>query len=142
MTRLYGRSRKVLEVPDAIYKIVGEGPEKEALFKLTAALGLERNIIFKQGVEEKELTLHYRDCDIFILVSRQLNEVKKWKDSGSCSWKLRLRVNPQLARKAEASGSVIDGYTGLLVEPDNIEAIADAIIRAALRHDTSRKISC
>ena len=52
-----------------IYKIVGQGPEAEMLYKLAKQLEIDDVVYFEESLPEKELVLRYQEAHIFILPS-------------------------------------------------------------------------
>lgn len=47
--------------------IIGEGPERENLYKLAKSLNVEENIIFLGSVSNEKIGDYYRACDLFLL---------------------------------------------------------------------------
>jgi len=57
------------KIPDSKLIIVGRGPEKEKLERLSQTLKIERKIMFKGYVSEKELMRCYQDSEIVVVPS-------------------------------------------------------------------------
>ncbi len=55
--------------PDTRLVIVGEGPEKEPLMKLSKELGVGENVIFTGGIPNEKLPSFYGSSDVFVLPS-------------------------------------------------------------------------
>ena len=62
------------KVPDAVYLVVGSGPEEVHLRKLVHDLGLEGQVVFVSGVPDAELPLYYNCCSVFIMPSYEIKE--------------------------------------------------------------------
>ena len=60
---------KKLAPKDCTYLIVGDGPYRENLEKLTRELGLEDQVIFRGMVQPKEVPLYYQMSDLFLCAS-------------------------------------------------------------------------
>jgi len=56
--------------PKIILNIVGSGPEKENLFKLTKKLGLENNVKFLGHFDRKQISALYKNHKVLILPSK------------------------------------------------------------------------
>ena len=120
----------VRRFPDLEYFIVGDGPEREYLERLTGELGLSQCVIFTGEVDEAALISYYRACDLFVLTSMEIEA------SGECEGFGIVFLEAGACAKAvigSRSGgipeAVIDGVTGLLVEESDINATAEAIIK-------------
>ena len=114
-------------VPEAVFVIAGDGPDRERLQKLAADLCLQRRVVFlgfRQDIAEL-----LSCCDAFVLPS--LFE-------GLCLVLLEAMAagKPVVATDIAGTNEVIlPGETGLLVPSANAEALAAAIKRVL--HDPS-----
>lgn len=116
--------------PDIVYRIVGSGPQETALRKLAAELGVSNQVIFTGEVDEGALTAYYRGCDIFILTSRQIRARGEVEGFGIVFLEAAVFAKPVIAaRSGGISDAVLDGVTGLLVDPAEPETIAGAAIK-------------
>jgi glycosyltransferase involved in cell wall biosynthesis len=107
--------------------VVGDGPERESLESLAEELGLEEHIRFAGSVEEIER--YYHLAQLFILPSRSEGLPNALLEAMACGL-------PAIATCVGGIPDVVvDGETGLLVPPDDEDALADAIER--LLHDLS-----
>jgi glycosyltransferase involved in cell wall biosynthesis len=133
VARLYPRKRLVdlLEaakllaprIPDLVVRIVGRGPEYEALQATHARLGLERRVCFLGDVPARELAVEYASADLFCLPSVQ-------EAFGIVFAEAMAARLPVVACRAAAVPEVVDdGRTGLLVTPRRPGEIAAAIER-------------
>ncbi|MCB8820201.1 glycosyltransferase family 4 protein [Microvirga rosea] len=123
--------------PDLELLIVGDGPDRNLLTSLAAELSLERNVIFRGWAEKAELPDLYRSGDIFVLPSR---------DEGMPNVLLEAMASGLPAVATRISGSeelVVHGETGLLVPPEDADALAAALAElsdnAALRTEFGRR---
>ncbi|MFH1565142.1 MAG: glycosyltransferase family 4 protein [bacterium] len=115
------------ELRDVVYIVVGDGPKMEDLKRLSASEGWQLPIIFTGRISDEELDLWYRMCDVFILTPKKSEfDVEGfgivYAEASSYS---KPVIGSRLAGICEA---VQDGVTGVLVEPDNIEEIGQAIV--------------
>ena len=70
MIRALHRVRR--EVPDVLYAIVGDGPERPALERLVAREGLGGHVRFLGEVDDEDLVPCYQQCDLFVHPNRQV----------------------------------------------------------------------
>jgi glycosyltransferase involved in cell wall biosynthesis len=110
-------------VPDAVYEIVGDGGDRPRLEHLAHDLGIEKHVRFRGALTAGQLKACYERCDVFILPS--LGE-----GFGIVFLEAMMCGKPCIGADAGAIPEVIEnGRTGLLVEPDNAEAIAVSLVR-------------
>lgn len=119
----------LLKRPDARFLIAGKGPEEAELFESVKRMGLLGKVVLAGHREDPATFL--KALDVYVQSS--------WGEGmGSVLIEASACGTPICATRAGGIPEVIDdGETGLLVEPRNPEALADAILRmlgdAALR---------
>jgi phosphatidyl-myo-inositol dimannoside synthase len=64
-------ARLVREIPQAVYLIVGQGPEEQNLRKLATELGIADSVRFAGRIPEELLPDCYSLCDVFAMVNRE-----------------------------------------------------------------------
>ncbi|MCW5626574.1 MAG: glycosyltransferase, exosortase A system-associated [Burkholderiales bacterium] len=122
-------------VPDAAVLLVGGGPQEVALKAQAARLGLEGQIVFTGRVPHSEVTRYYDLVDVFAYPRK--------------SMRLTELVTPLKPLEAMAQGHLLaasavgghrelirNGETGVLFEPDNPAALADALAGLLSRRDS------
>jgi phosphatidylinositol alpha-1,6-mannosyltransferase len=128
-------------VPEAIYLIVGQGPERDRLARLVAELQLETRVVFAGVVADDELCAYYRTCDVFVQPNYQFNGDNEgfglvFLEAAACGCAVVA------GRAGGVPEAVKDGETGLLVDGTSVEQTSDAISRllldANLRSEFSR----
>lgn len=108
-----------------LYLVVGNGPEREELDRLSESLGLtENDVKFAGFVADEELPFYYSACDIFVM----LNEMKSEEDFegfGFVFAEAGAYGKPSIGGNNAGPKEVIDHQkTGFLVNPDSeIEVI-------------------
>ena len=114
-----------------VYLIAGTGREEDRLRRLAAELGLEDQVRFLGFVPDSDLPTVYGLCDLFVMPNRVTEETRLEGDiegfgitfieAGACG-------KPAIAgRSGGATEAVIDGETGILVDPHAAREIAAAI---------------
>lgn len=130
-------ARIAAQVPNVRYLIAGRGPEEARLRQLAADLNLNPVVEFVGFVSEADLPEYYGLCDLFVMPNRE-------EGDGDIEGFGMVFLEAAAAGKAVVAGksggtedSVVDGITGLLVNPENVAELADAF-RRLLLDDTLR----
>jgi len=132
---------KILEqVSGCKYVIVGDGKYKQQLVELTKKNKLENNIIFKSKLSDQEVAQYYQNCDVFIMCSRETPD-RDVEGFGLVYLEANSFGKPVIGGKSGGvEDAVVDGETGFLVEPENQDMIADAVIRLLTRPELAQKL--
>ena len=116
--------------PNVVYLIAGEGPEKTHLRDLVRTNGIEDNVIFAGEVPADELIHFYNTCDIFIMVPRYIEERGDVEGFGIVFLEANACGKPVIAgRSGGISEAVVDGRTGILVDPESVDQIKNAVLK-------------
>lgn len=118
---------------DVVYLIGGTGREENRLRQLTADLNLEDRVHFLGFVPDADLPTLYNLCDVFVMPNRVTEGTALAGDiegfgitfieAGSCE-------KPVIAgRSGGAVEAVLEGQTGILVDPTSDQEIAQAILQ-------------
>lgn len=59
--------KALVDLPNATYTIVGDGPDRETIEEQVRELGLEERVFLRTDVSDEELTGVYGEADVFIL---------------------------------------------------------------------------
>jgi phosphatidylinositol alpha-1,6-mannosyltransferase len=123
---------RILEAaPHARYTVVGDGDYRPQLERLALSTGVGAQVTFAGEVTDAELVKHYRSCSLFVLPSRASERASgQWEGEGFG----RVYVEAALAgkpvvgsRDGGAAEAVLEGKTGLLVNPCSPTEVADAV---------------
>jgi glycosyltransferase involved in cell wall biosynthesis len=120
--------------PDALpfYTIQGRGDDKARLERLVFYGGLQERVTFIDKLESREeLVSLYQGHDVFVMPSRFGCWDGKWRgegfgivyvEAGACGL-------PSVAYDCGGATDIIrNGENGLLIKPDNVEGLAEALI--------------
>ena len=105
-------------IPELEVRIVGGGPDALRLHRLAQELHLQRTVHWVGNATADSLACEYNRADVFCLPSVQ-------EGFGIVFLEAMAAGKPIIAARAAAVPEVVE--LGLLVEPENSEAIADAI---------------
>jgi phosphatidylinositol alpha-1,6-mannosyltransferase len=123
-------------IPELVYLIVGDGPEKGYLKQLAAKLGLSERVIFVGNIhDEMLLNQYYNTCDQFLMIAREL-DTGNAEGFGIVYLEAACAGIPVIAGNSGGAGeAVLHEVTGLVVDPNAIEEVADAVLR--LKNDST-----
>jgi phosphatidylinositol alpha-1,6-mannosyltransferase len=129
----------VKKLSNVKYLIAGFGEDKKRLQNLVTKNGLERHVIFTGFIPDEEILDYYDLCNVFVMLSRQ--EGPRVEGFGIPFIEANARGKPVIGgRHGGVTEVVIDGVTGLIVDPYNPEEIANAIIKILTDHELAQKI--
>lgn len=116
------------QFPDLIYLIGGKGPRLAYLKELVESMHLTQHVIFLGLVPQDELVLYHQLGEIFIMPNRML-QGGDTEGFGISFLEANAVGNPVIGGKCGGSvNAIIDQVTGFLVDPENVEEIADKVI--------------
>jgi glycosyltransferase involved in cell wall biosynthesis len=113
----------VKEVPNVKYILVGSGDDMERIKRLIKDNNLEDKVFLTGFIPDEEIVDYYNLCDVFVMPSKGEGFGIVFLEALACG-------KPVIAGNKDGSvDAVLGGETGLLVDPDNLEEIKDAVIR-------------
>lgn len=130
--------RIVAELPDVRYVVIGLPDRAAELQQLARELGVDRHVFFVGRQPTAALVGYYNACDLFVLTSRH-TEDGDFEGYGIVVVEAALCGKCALvAGDSGLAEAVVDGITGLVVPPEDPDAIASHVLRL-LRDDTLRR---
>jgi len=110
-------------IPNVRYILVGKGDDRLRIETLVASLDLQDCVTITGFVPDEELCDHYNLCDVFALPSQGEGFGIVYLEALACG-------KPVLAGKQDGSVDPLNhGELGCLVDPNNVDAIADNLIQ-------------
>lgn len=120
------------EFPDTQFLIVGDGPLKAELMELAKSLGVANNVIFTGTVPSAYPILAI--SDMFVLSS-------VWEQHPMTILEAMAMQKPVIAPKlAGIPDTVIDGKTGILLPPRDVDSLTKAILHLLRNKNEARKM--
>jgi phosphatidylinositol alpha-1,6-mannosyltransferase len=114
--------------PDLRYAVVGTGEEHEALEAEARELGVADRVRFLTDVPDRDLPALYNIAEIYLGVSRLMEQ--RVEGFGISLAEASACGIPVIAgRSGGIPAAVRDGETGLLVDAERVDAVADAVGR-------------
>ncbi len=131
------------QTPGLQYWIVGSGPARHSLAQLAQELQLVHAVHFMDSVSDSELPAVYQKATVFVMTSRAEYHAGSVEGFGIVYLEASATGLPVVAaRSGGAAEAVIENETGLLVPPDDPQALAQTLARllndAALRQRLGR----
>jgi glycosyltransferase involved in cell wall biosynthesis len=112
------------------HTLIGDGEDRQALRKLVRKLGIDPFVRWMGTQPHDQVIRQYEQSDIFVLGCEIAANGDRDGIPNVCIESMAMGV-PVVATRVSAIPELIEnGKTGLLVEPGNPEALADAMVRA------------
>jgi phosphatidylinositol alpha-1,6-mannosyltransferase len=119
-----GRLREAY--PRVLYAVVGDGPERPKLERLTARLGLGEHVQFLGAIGEDDLIRCYQQCDLFVLPNRRVGQ--NLEGFGMVLLEAQACGKPVVAGNSGGTAEAMEvPATGLLADCESPEALAGTL---------------
>jgi len=129
---IHAFAKVVQKYPHALFTIAGDGEEGENLKLLTKELGLSNSVVFLGKINEYQKAILLAKA----WMALQPSSVEGW---GITVIEANASGTPVIAANVPGlKDSVKNNITGMLVEPKNVDALADAMIYL-IEHEEKRK---
>lgn len=110
-------------IPDVRYILVGKGSDRARIEQLVTQLNVQDCVILAGFVPDHELCDHYNLCDVFAMPSKGEGFGIVYLEALACG-------KPALGGNQDgAIDALCHGELGVLVDPDNVGAIAQSLIQ-------------
>jgi len=120
---------------DVKYLVVGDGPDRERLKRLAKEFKVDDRIVFAGAVDAGELAEHFALGDVFVMLARETED--DVEGFGIVFLEAGFHRLPSVAgRSGGVPEAVLDGKTGLLVDPGGGDEVVSAV--CGLFKDKSR----
>jgi len=129
-TTIRALPRLLQRVPDVTYLIVGDGPYRNQLETLATEMGVRKRVIFAGRLADEDLAELYALCDVFVMPSRAQLDEKDVEGFGIVFLEASACAKPVIGgRSGGVPEAIVDGVTGLLVDPNDPDELSAAIAR-------------
>jgi glycosyltransferase involved in cell wall biosynthesis len=109
-------------IPNVHYILVGKGSDRDRIEQLITQLNLQENVTLAGFIPDHELGDHYNLCDVFAMPSKGEGFGIVYLEALACG-------KPTLGgSKDGAVDALCHGELGALVDPDNLDEIAQTLI--------------
>jgi phosphatidylinositol alpha-1,6-mannosyltransferase len=128
-------------VPGARWVVIGDGSLRPAIEELARASGLGEAVLFLGAVSDEQRSQWLRRADVFAMPSRVPADGHAGEGFGISFLEAGAHGKPVVAGGVGgALDSVVDGRTGLLVDPTDPVAVADALVRLLSDRDLAARL--
>jgi phosphatidylinositol alpha-1,6-mannosyltransferase len=128
-------------VPDVTYLVVGDGPERARLDALATELGVRGHVVFGGTVPAPTLPQVYALCDVFVMPSREEPESNNVEGFGLVFLEANACAKPVVGgRSGGVAEAIVDGVTGLLVNPTVEDSIAESIVQLLSDRELAQRL--
>jgi len=115
--------------PGTRLRVAGDGPLREYLHRIAKSVGVDDAVEFLGEVADDSLPELYRTSDAFVLMSRESPSKGGAEGFGIVCLEAAACEKPVVAgRSGGLVDAVEDGVTGILVDPEDPAAVAEALI--------------
>ena len=129
----------VKQIQDTSLEIVGDGPERVSLEKLSISLGIKDRVHFLGTLTGDDLYRRYARCTVFCMPSKSLRD--DVEGFGTVFIEAALFGKPSVAtRSGGMPEAVVDGETGILVDEGDAEEICGALLRLLEDKDLAKRL--
>jgi len=129
------------KVPNVHYIVIGRGSNENHLRKLARDLNIESYITFAGFIPDDDLGSYYALCDVFVMISREIPEKGDIEGFGIVYLEANLFGKPVVAgRSGGVSDAVLNGQTGLMVNPNDPMDVANTVTRLLLDPDLAHRL--
>ena len=126
----------IKEDDNVTYVIVGKGRDENYLKKLVKDKGLEKYVIFAGSVSDFDLPLYYNACDIYVMPNKKTVGGEILEGFGISFVEAAACAKPVIGGiTGGVREAVLDGKTGLLVDPNNIKLLSESILKLLRNKD-------
>src|SRR5207249_4196808 len=116
--------------PDLVYLVVGEGRHRRTLEALIGEVGVGDHVVLTGEVSDVPLERIYALCNLFIMASREQLDQCDVEGFGMVFLEANACGKAVIGgRSGGIADAIVDGETGLLVDPHSPEAIDGAVAR-------------
>ncbi len=120
------------QVPNAHYLVVGDGPDAARLRALAAQMRVAERVTFAGRISEASLPAYFQMSDVYVMPTRPSDDGSQVEGFGIVFLEAGAASKPVIAGRAGGvADAVIDGATGLLVDPTDVNTVSQAVIRLA-----------
>ena len=120
----------IMQCPNAVYVIVGNGPDRERLNKIIDSPGLAQHVVFLKDLSQGEIVALYHLSTVYVMLSRQVEKRVEVEGFGIAFIEASACSKPVIgSTSGGVVDAVIDGVSGLTLDPLDVDTIAAALLR-------------
>ncbi len=134
LSRLKGKGK------DFQYLVVGDGPDRSRLERLARGKGLAGQVIFTGSLSQEDLAAAFSLSDLFVMAPKGIGP--DIEGFGIVYLEANLFKTAVIgARSGGVPDAIVDGETGILVDPGNIGELTQAILHLESNPELRNKMA-
>ena len=123
------------EVPNLFYLVIGDGPQRSALQRAAYRLGVAGRVEFLGYLPPEEVFRYLSVAEVFVLPSSN-------ESFGIAYLEAMAMGTPVIACRGQGPEDFVeDGQTGLLIPPEDVASLREAMLRLLLQTREARRMS-
>ncbi len=127
--------------PTLHYQIGGQGPDLDRLQQIVARLGIGSAVNFLGFISDENLPTVYQNADVFVMPVREEKQQGSMEGFGIVYLEASACGLPVIGGKSGGAADAIQaGKTGILVDSQNSEAVAQAILHLLQNPDLRQEM--
>ena len=111
-----------------LLRILGKGELRKKLEEQARSVGIHDRVIFTGRISRDRMVEEMQKANCFVLASR-------YEAFGIVLIEAMATGLPVVATRSGGPGYIVDGSSGYLVEPDNVEELAKAMLKMMSGYD-------
>ena len=128
-------------IPNVTYLIVGDGPYRTNLEQLAAATGVADRVVFAGRIADRDLPRVYSLGDVFVMPSREQADLCDVEGFGLVFLEANACGKPVVGgRSGGVPDAIVEGQTGFLVDPHDVEEIAATLGRVLGNRELAHRL--
>ncbi len=130
-------------VKEVAYLVVGDGDDRLRLERLADRHQVRDRVVFAGSVSHELLPSYYAACSLFIMPGRvrSYGSTSKMEGFGIVFLEAAACGKPSIGGQSGGiPDAIVDGITGMLVDPLQEQAIADAVVRLLTDSELARRM--
>ena len=121
-------------------RVVGNGPLRRRLKWLAFRLGLRRKVIFTGHIPHENMSDLYRRADLVVLPSRVASDGDRDGMPSALTEAMAFGCAVVASNLPGMDEAIVSGESGVLVPPDDVEALSRTLLELAARPDERKRL--
>lgn len=129
------------QIPNAVYLIAGKGNYEQELRQLANSLGMAEYVCFMGQADDEILPNLYNLADVFVMANREMPGSGDLEGFGIVFLEANACGVPVIGgRSGGVPDAIAHGETGLLVDGNSPQAVAEAVIHLLTKPEVARRM--
>lgn len=118
----------IKRVPEALYVVIGSGPEADNLHQMVEQKQVTNNVLFLNNINDEDLAAWYNLADVFVMPCEQIGA--DVEGLGIVFLEAAMAKKPiVVGNSGGAAETVKHGYSGFLIDPESSDELYQALLK-------------